>query len=141
MIPGFRKDGYSPDGIHLAELDEIVNCFGTTQRRSKLMSRVRTWVGLARSIRARRLLLAGSFVTSKPDPTDVDAVVLLPDDFSELVDQGIHDALELSTMLISRHPEEIFAAEDERDWYNWVDFFSRTRELDGRSKGIIEVKL
>ncbi len=141
MIPGFRKDGYLPDGIHLAELDEIANCFGTTQRRSKLMSRVRTWVGLARSIRARRLLLAGSFVTSKPDPTDVDAVVLLPDDFSELVDQGIHDALELSTMLISRHPEEIFAADDERDWYNWVDFFSRTRELDGRSKGIIEVKL
>ena len=141
MIPGFRKDGYLPDGIHLAELDEIANCFGTTQQRSKLMSRVRTWVGLARSIRARRLLLAGSFVTSKPDPTDVDAVVLLPDDFSELVDQGIHDALELSTMIISRHPEEIFAAEDERDWYNWVDFFSRTRELDGRSKGIIEVKL
>jgi hypothetical protein len=89
----------------------------------------------------RRLLLAGSFVTSKPDPSDVDAVVLLPDDFSELVDQGIHDALELSTMLISRHPEEIFAAEDERDWYTWVDFFSRTREPDGRSKGIIEVKL
>jgi len=141
LIPGFRSDGYLPDGIHLAELDEIVNCFGTTQRRGKLMGRVKTWVGLARSIRARRLLLAGSFVTSKPDPIDVDAVVLLPDDFGELVDQGIHDALELSTMLISRHPEEIFAAEDERDWYNWVDFFSRTRELDGRSKGIIEVKL
>jgi hypothetical protein len=41
----------------------------------------------------------------------------------------------------SRRPEEIFAAEDETDWNEWIEFFSRTREADGRRKGLVEVKL
>jgi hypothetical protein len=44
-------------------------------------------------------------------------------------------------MLLTRHPEEIFAAEDQRDWDDWVEFFSRTREGDGRTKGLVEVQL
>jgi len=44
-------------------------------------------------------------------------------------------------MLVTRLPEEIFAAEDRRDWDDWVEFFSRTREADGRRKGIVEVEL
>ena len=44
-------------------------------------------------------------------------------------------------MLLTRRPEEIFAAEDEIDWNDWIDFFSRTREADGRRKGLVEVKL
>ena len=39
-------------------------------------------------------------------------------------------ALELEEMFLTRRPEEIFAAEDARDWNDWVDFFSRTREAD-----------
>lgn len=42
---------------------------------------------------------------------------------------------------MSRRPEEIFAAEDQTDWNEWVEFFSRTREFDGRRKGIVEVIL
>ena len=38
-------------------------------------------------------------------------------------------------------PEEIFAAEDGEDWEAWVAFFSRTRELDSRRKGLVEVEL
>jgi hypothetical protein len=49
--------------------------------------------------------------------------------------------LELEQMLLSRHPEELFAAEDDEDWQAWVAFFSRTREADGRSKGLVEVQL
>jgi hypothetical protein len=44
-------------------------------------------------------------------------------------------------MLLTRHPEEIFAAEDETDWNEWIEFFSRTREADGRRKGLVEVIL
>lgn len=66
---------------------------------------------------------------------------LLPDSFAEQVDRGRFDALELAEMLNTRRPEEIFAAEDERDWYDWISFFTKTREPDGRTCGIIEVKL
>ncbi len=44
-------------------------------------------------------------------------------------------------MLLTRRPEEILAAEDTSDWDDWVEFFSRTREADGRRKGLVEVQL
>lgn len=51
--------------------------------------------------------------------------------------EGLHLASEAEL----RRPEELFAAEDEEDWNAWIDFFSRTREADGRRKGIVEVEL
>ena len=86
-------------------------------------------------------LVDGSFVTAKEEPNDIDAVVLLPLDFERQIAAGIEPALELEQMLLTRHPEEIFAAEDEADWSEWVEFFSRTREADGRRKGLVEIRL
>jgi hypothetical protein len=37
--------------------------------------------------------------------------------------------------------EELFAAEDETDWKEWVEFFSQTREPDRRRKGLVEIRL
>ena len=39
-------------------------------------------------------------------------------------------------MLLTRRPEEIFGAEDRQDWEDWVEFFSRTREADGRRSAV-----
>ena len=50
-------------------------------------------------------------------------------------------AIELEAILLTRQPQELFAAEDELDWEEWIDFFSRTREADGRRKGLVEIKL
>ena len=142
MIPVFRPDGYLPEGLHAAAEAEVTFRFGSTgSRRRRLVLRLRRWVALARQVRARRLLVDGSFVTSKPDPNDIDAVELLPHDFQEQVARGVEPALELEEMLLTRRPEEIFAAEDDRDWNEWVAFFSRTREADGRRKGLVEVEL
>jgi hypothetical protein len=96
---------------------------------------------LAREIKALRLLIDGSFVTEKPEPNDVDAVVLLPLDFENQVAANSDAAVELEEMLMTRRPEEIFAAEDETDWNDWIEFFSRTRETDGRRKGLVEIEL
>jgi hypothetical protein len=101
---------------------------------------VRRWIELARQVRAPRLLIDGSFVTDKLDPHDVDAVILLPADFQEQVRRSMDAALELEEMLLTRRPEEIFGAEDQTDWDEWVAFFSRTRESDGRSKGLLEIQ-
>ncbi len=89
----------------------------------------------------RRLLIDGSFVTAKDNPNDIDAVILLPPDFQNQVEQGIESALELEEMIVTRRPEEIFAAEDETDWNEWIEFFSRTREADGQRKGLVEITL
>ena len=142
MIPPFRDDGYLPEGLHLATEAEVTFRFGSiSKQRRRLTLRLRRWIELVRAVKARRLLIDGSFVTSKPSPNDIDAVVLLPRDFEEQIANGTDSALELEEMLLTRRPEEIFAAEDGTDWYDWVGFFSRTREADGRRKGLVEIEL
>ena len=142
MIPELRDDGYLPDGLHVASEADVTFRFGTsTRQRRWLALRIRRWIALARRIEAVRFLVDGSFVTAKPHPEDVDAVVRLPGDFADRLAAGDAAAVELEGMLATRRPEEIFAAEDRRDWLDWVEFFSRTRESDGRRKGLVEVEL
>ncbi len=142
MIPDFRDDGYLPEGLHLASEVDATFRFGTaTRQRQRLALRLRRWLELARVIDAKRFFVDGSFVTSKPDPDDVDAVVWLPDDFAERLERGDLEAVELDSMLVTRRPEELFAAEDRRDWEDWLEFFGRTREADNRRKGVVEIKL
>ena len=142
MIPDFRPDGYLPEGIHDASEADVTFRFGlSTTRRRRQIFRLRRWLQLARATRARRFLLDGSFVTDKAEPNDIDAVVLIADDFGQQVASGLDSAIEFETMLLSRNPEEVFAAEDVHDWNDWVEFFSRTREPDGRRKGLVEIEL
>jgi|SRR5688500_2227682 len=142
MIPAFRPDGYLPLGLHVGDEAEVTFRFGsTTPRRRRLVLRLRRWIKLARQVGVRRFLLDGSFVTAKPDPDDIDAVVLLPASFQSQVERDIDAALDLEQMLLTRRPEELFAAEDDVDWMEWVEFFARTREADGRRKGLVEIML
>ena len=141
-IPQFCADGFLPEGLYLASEANIMFRFGSSsRRRRRLILRLRRWIELARLVGALRLLIDGSFVTAKVEPDDIDAVILLPPDFQHQIKQGIEAALELEEMILTRRPEEIFAAEDETDWNEWIEFFSRTREADGRRKGLVEVKL
>jgi sugar phosphate isomerase/epimerase len=142
VIPEFRNDGYLPNGVHICSVAEATFRFGGgSRRRKRLIVRLRRWIELAKQIGARRLLLDGSFVTSKDEPDDVDAVLLLSSDFALQLDRASDAALELEEMLLNRQPEELFAAEDEIDWQEWVEFFSQTREPDGRRKGLVEIQL
>jgi hypothetical protein len=142
MIPAFRLDGYLPEGLHRADEIEVTFRFGSaTPRRRRLVLRLRRWLDLARQIGVRRFLVDGSFVTAKPDPNDIDAVIFLPTDFQLQVQRDLDAALDLEQMLLTRSPEELFAAEDETDWNDWFEFFSRTREADGRRKGLVEIIL
>ncbi|HEV3343803.1 MAG TPA: hypothetical protein VG125_25745, partial [Pirellulales bacterium] len=141
-IPAFRADGYLPTGLYVASEAEVLFRFGASgTRRRRLALRLRRWLELARETNARRFMVDGSFVTAKQKPNDIDAVILLPSDFEDKMEQGVEAALELEEMLLTRRPEELFAAEDEDDWDEWLDFFSRTREADGRRKGLVEVDL
>jgi hypothetical protein len=141
-IPAFRPDGYLPAGLHLATEEEVATRLGAASvRRRALMERVTEWVVLARTVRARRFLLDGSFVTAKDAPEDVDAVCWLPDDFEEQYLSGAMAAVRLYRMLVTRQPAELFGVFGQQRWDEWVAFFSETRELDGREKGLVEVIL
>ena len=136
----FDEDGYIPP-LETCSEGEVARWFGWNPHREGLLERVRQWIGLARAVGVRRFLINGSFVTAKDEPGDVDAVVLLPEDFDDQLDAGDLDAVALRRMFFTRQPKELFAAEDEEDWWGWFEFFSRTREASGRRKGLIEVAL
>ena len=141
-IPAFRPDGYLPEGLFPATLAQITVRFGASSRRRRFLTiRLKRWVELARATGVSRMFVDGSFVTSKQDPNDIDAVVMLSDDFRHQILNEDDDALELEDMLLTRQPEELFAAEDAVDWEEWIEFFSRTRELDERRKGLVELIL
>ena len=105
------------------------------------MERVAEWLTLARALGAQRLLLDGSFVTAKPEPGDVDAVCWLPNDFEDRYLAQMPEAVRLYEMLATRHPAELFGVFSRKRWEEWIAFFSQTRELDGRLKGLVEVSL
>lgn len=83
----------------------------------------------------------GSFVTVKANPGDVDAVIQLPLDFDQQVQANHEPARELYDLWRDAERPDLFATRDEGDWQAWVEFFTRTREMDGRRKGVVEVSL
>ena len=141
MIPPFLPDGRLPEGLHIASEGETLSRFATGSPQRSLLGRtISHWIRLCRSAGATRLCVDGSFVTAKEVPNDADAVVLLGPDFATRIARGNVDAILLAEILDSRPNEHLFAAEDRRDWDDWIDFFSRTIDPTVR-KGLVEVTL
>ena len=81
MIPAFTEQGFLPPGIYQATLDEFKERFVIFQRSDR---RLRLFVQLeklldqaARAGIVKRILIAGSFVSAKPEPNDFDCIVVL----------------------------------------------------------------
>jgi hypothetical protein len=141
-IPELRPDGYLPAGCHSATEEEVASRFGRgSARRRALMRRVREWLLLARAVGARRFVLDGSFVTEKQEPGDLDAVLWLPGEFEEMYDAQVDEAVQLYEMLVEGSSGELFGVFSQSRWEEWIAFFSQTRELDGRRKGLVEIPL
>ncbi len=141
-IPPLRADGFLPEGVHPADVEEVRQHFGTaTPRRRELMQRVELWVELACLVGAKRLLLNGSFVTKKRSPNDVDAVMLLPSDFGERLRMFDSVAFEIQDCLCYRYPAELFAAWDAEGLQKWITYFARVRRRENLCKGMVEVLL
>ena len=142
MLPGFRSDGYLPDGLHGASIDELRTRFGgPSARRRRLMSRIAYWHHLAVAVGAERMLIDGSFVTAKCDPGDADVVIWLPADIEDQLERNREDAITLDGIISVWNEVDLFGVVDAAGWNDWVAFFGRTREADGRGKGLVEVEL
>lgn len=82
-IPPYLKSGDLPVGIHAATLSEVLDRFGlSTPRRKVVASRLERILQIARKTRmVARFVVFGSFVTAKPDPNDVDVFMLMENEF------------------------------------------------------------
>lgn len=81
MLPEFDSFGDLPPGIHKASVAEFEARFGrftTSDRRIRLLAAFRQLIENARfSGIVDRMIVGGSYVTSKQEPNDIDLVILL----------------------------------------------------------------
>lgn len=77
MIPDFDIHGYLPPGTHIASFDELIARFGQTPDIRRAEAQSLAWLlPLCRDAGIARLVINGSFVTSRLEPNDVDCLLL-----------------------------------------------------------------
>ena len=64
-----------------------------------------------------------------------------PVDFENQYRARVPEAIRVYEMLATRSPAELFGVFGRERWEEWIAIFSRTREPDGRQKGLVEVSL
>jgi len=78
LIPDFDGNGLLPLGVHDSSLDEIANRLGFNARRQALVAGLRRYANLWVSTSfITHIVVDGSFVTSKPEPGDIDLILVL----------------------------------------------------------------
>lgn len=97
-LPAFDPNGDLPIGIHPASLSELGERFGQQNRtREIVFGRLERIARIAkRTGHLARMIVYGSFVTTKPEPNDVDVFLI----FDETFDSSICD---LETLLLLDH--------------------------------------
>jgi len=83
MWPDFNSEGDLPVGVYQVTLSALIEHFGSgTPQRRIVGRRLARIFELAKSTgHLSRFIVFGSFVTSKPEPNDVDIFILMQDTF------------------------------------------------------------
>jgi hypothetical protein len=83
-LPQSNDQGDLPEGIHMATLADVVECFGigsmARRQATEVLQRIHRLV--AATGKLERFVIFGSYITDKTDPQDVDIVLVMKDDFS-----------------------------------------------------------
>ncbi|HKV40092.1 MAG TPA: hypothetical protein VJX67_12840 [Blastocatellia bacterium] len=149
MIPEL-VDGVLPDGIHECTIAEVENAFGnfqSTDRRPRLTEKLKEYLAEAKlSGTATAVVIDGSYVTGKPDPGDIDLILVLRGDFDLTAELS---PLEYNVQSRGRarrlYGFDVRAAAEGSDALaEYIDFFSKVRsDAPGRQprKGLLRVSL
>lgn len=84
-LPEFDRAGDLPLGVHQASIDEVIARFGqsTLQRQVVTARLLRVYERASGTGKLERFIIFGSYVTAKPNPNDVDIILVMRDDFRE----------------------------------------------------------
>jgi hypothetical protein len=142
-LPEFDSHGDLPIGVHRASLDEVLARFGhdTPQRQLVTVRLLRVHELASGTGKLERFIIFGSYVTAKPDPNDVDIILVMRDDFQEQdytdevlpVLDHLRSQRELGASVFWTRPGAVLLETVDE----FVAYWQVTRELGRR--GIIEV--
>jgi predicted nucleotidyltransferase len=82
-LPNFDSNGELPAGVHQATIDEVFARFGggSLQRQAVTENLRKIFEAAVATGKLERLIIFGSYATNKPNPNDVDVVLIFRDDF------------------------------------------------------------
>jgi hypothetical protein len=142
-LPEFDSHGDLPIGVHRASLNEVLARFGhdTPQRQLVTARLLRVHELASGTGKLERFIIFGSYVTAKPDPNDVDIILVMRDDFQEQdytdevlpVLDHLRSQRELGASVFWTRPRAVLLETVDE----FVAYWQVTRELGRR--GIIEV--
>jgi hypothetical protein len=146
-IPAFDAAGRLPEGIHDCTLEEAEARFGSfrgSDRRPHLWARLREFLqeagkcGLVGAV-----LINGSFATSKPDPNDIDLILVVKSTHDFSVDLQPSQYNVLSKRRVHRRYgfDLLVARDDSKELRRYCEFFQQVRFEPGQRKGIVRLRL
>ena len=93
-LPELDRYGDLPIGVHQASLDEVIARFGHgTPQRQLVTTRLLRIYDLARGTgKLERFSIFGSYVTAKPDPNDVDIMLIMHEHLRSAYPQATAEA-------------------------------------------------
>jgi predicted nucleotidyltransferase len=82
-LPAFDNHGDLPVGVHLATLAEVIGRFGYGMPQRELVTArlIHIYELTRRTGKLLRFVIFGSYVTDKPEPNDIDILLVMTDDF------------------------------------------------------------
>jgi hypothetical protein len=146
-IPAFNQLGLLPEGTHDCDVTEAQKRFGSFQgsdRRSRLWAKFMDFVRLAKTDRfIEELLIDGSFVTAKPDPNDIDVIVVVPMEHDFGADLPPHQHELLAARRVRRRFgfDMVVVKKGTENQAHAVEFFTQVRQRPGQKKGLLRIKL
>ncbi|MEW6301822.1 MAG: hypothetical protein AB1705_00010 [Verrucomicrobiota bacterium] len=146
-IPHLDSDGFLPPGIHDCVLNELRVRFGAFQsndQRPKLFAKLQAFLEEIRASRLVRFVVVdGSFVTSKPDPNDIDLILVVDanHDFSIDLSPAIYNILSKQRVHRRFGFDLLVAREGSVEYQRWTGFFQQVRLEPDRHKGILRLTI
>ena len=142
LLPAFDVSGDLHPGIHRATIPEAMARFGAgSPQRLAVAQRLERIFGLAAATsQLARFIVFGSFVTAKPEPNDVDVLLLMDDAFD--IDQ-----ISGETRLLFDHAAAQAHFGATVFWLRWVAALGGEQATiehwqirrDGGLRGIVEI--
>jgi hypothetical protein len=142
VIPEFNDDGLLPPGIHSATMREFHERFAVFDRSDRRLQLCRKIESLWREAKGtpivRKLLIAGSIVTSKPEPNDFDALIVLDPSIVGTSLRPFEYNLVSRSMARRVFGGDVVPVLDQSVAHGeYLEFFQKTR--DRKRMGIVEI--
>lgn len=146
-IPDLDDDGLLPVGLHECSIEELKEAFGRfndSDRRPRLFKDLARYLDeVAEADVGRYLVVNGSFVTAKPDPNDIDVLLVLRDDLDLARPVPPYEYNARSKKYVRREfGLDLFPVfENDASFDQMIGIFRQVKHRPGVVKGILKVAI